>query len=375
MHPNRLRIRNGLPPMPSYLPIKRWMDVSEKVRTAERLLALRQKLRSEVIERAGRDPLLIATWNLRDFDSNRFGHGPRLRESFYYIAEIISAFDLVVLQEVNRNLDALEVLLSILGPEWDYVATDAVEGANGSEERLAFIFRQSKLIFRKIAGEIVLPGGQFTVSGAEGTAREAELGFRRAPYLVAFQAAGGFNFNLCTLHLAYDGLKARDLERFSARLDAIARYLKERQDREREDYIILGDFGVGAPSDILARSLDRHGFSVPEALTRRRASLDPQHYYDQIAFRFVEDRMELAGSGAFQPFDTVFRDNEKDFAAYREMMPAEKADDLWNGGPQSYYTGQWRTWQISDHMLLWAALKVDFSDHFLDQIRKSRGPN
>lgn len=362
--------------MPSYLPIKRWMDVSEKVRTAERLVALRQKLRSEVIERAGRDPLLIATWNLRDFDSNRFGHGPRLRESFYYIAEIISAFDLVALQEVNRNLDALEVLLAILGPEWDYIATDAVEGPNGSEERIAFIFRQSKLIFRKIAGEIVLPGGQRTAPGGdEAPIAGAEPAFRRAPYLAAFQAAGGFNFNLCALHLAYDGLKAQDLERSSGRLDEISRFLKVRQEREREDYIILGDFGIGAPSDILARSLDRYGFSVPEAMTRRRANLDPQQYYDQIAFRFVEDRMELAGSGAFQPFDTVFRDNDEDFAAYRDLMPAEKADDLWNGGPQSYYANQWRTWQISDHMLLWAALKIDFSDHFLDQIRKTGAPH
>ena len=102
--------------MPTYFPIKRWMDAAEKVRTAERLLALRQKLKSEITDRAGRNSLLIATWNLRDFDSNRLGHGPRLRESHYYIAEIISAFDLIALQEISRNLEALETVLSILGP-------------------------------------------------------------------------------------------------------------------------------------------------------------------------------------------------------------------------------------------------------------------
>jgi len=348
------------------------MDVSEKVRTAERLLSLRQTLRSDVLERAGRDPLLIATWNLRDFDSNRYGHGPRLRESFYYIAEIVSTFDLVAIQEVNRNLDALEALLSILGPEWDYIATDAIEGPSGSEERIAFVYRQSKLIFRKIAGEVVLPGGQQTVARQTADHHDASnLGFWRTPYLAGFQAAGGFNFNLCVLHLCYEGMKAQVLDDQSGRLDAVARFLKERQARDREDYVLIGDFGVGAPSDLFARSLDRHGFSVPEALTRRRAGLNRELYYDQIAFRHVEDRLELAGSGSFRPFETVFRDNEQDFAAYRDLMPEEKANDLWNGGPESYYANQWRTWQISDHTLLWAALKVDFSDHLLDSIRKT----
>ncbi len=357
--------------MPSYLPIKRWMDAAEKVRTAERLLALRQALRSEVTERAGRNSLLVATWNLRDFDSNRHGHGPRLRESFYYISEIVSAFDLVALQGINRNIDALETLLAILGPEWDYVATDAIEGADGMEQRLAFVFRQSKLMFRKIAGEIVLPGGQRTAAAGAGEATDTgELSFTRAPFLAAFQAAGGFNFNLCALHVHYEAMKAQQLERHSARLDAIARFLRDRQDRDREDYILLGDFGIGAPSDLFARVLERQGFDVPEALTRRRANLDPQHYYDQIAFRYVEDRLELAGSGAFRPFDAVFRDNGDDFDAYRDLMPPEKADDLWNGGPQGYYTKHWRSWQMSDHLLLWVALKVDFSDHFLDAIRK-----
>ncbi len=359
--------------MPSYLSIKRWMDAAEKVRTAERLLALRQKLRSEVTERAGRDPLLIATWNMRDFDSNHSGHGPRIRESFYYIAEIVSAFDLVALQEVNRNLDALETLLAILGPEWDYIATDTVEHATGSEERLAFVYRQSKLMFRKIAGDIVLPGGQQIAArgGTDDLGEGTELIFNRAPYIASFQAAGGFNFNICVLHLRYEGLKAQQLERHTARLETIARFLKERQDRDREDYLLLGDFGIGAPSDLFARILERNHFAVPEALTRRRANLESDHYYDQIAFRIVEDRLELAGSGAFRPFDAVFRDNEDDFTAYHDLMPADKANDLWNGGPQGYYTRQWRTWQMSDHLLLWIALKVDFSDHFLDAIRKT----
>jgi endonuclease/exonuclease/phosphatase family metal-dependent hydrolase len=306
------------------------MDPVERVRTAEGLQALRKKLRAEVAERAGRDSLLVATWNLHEFDSNRHGHGPRLRESFYYIAEVISAFDLVVLQEVSRNLDGLEELLAILGPEWDYVATDTIESGNGAEERIAFVYRQSKLIYRKISGEIVLPGGQ-NIAARGRTAHQVQdpgLLFNRSPFLAAFQAAGGFNFNLCTLHVRYDGLKAQHIEKHRARLETIARFLRERQDREREDYLLLGDFGICAPTDIFARVLEQCGFNVPEALTRRRANLDPEHYYDQIAFRPVEDRLELAGSGVFHPFDAVFRDNDDGYNAYSDLMPDEKADDL-----------------------------------------------
>jgi endonuclease/exonuclease/phosphatase family metal-dependent hydrolase len=349
------------------------MDPVERVRTAEGLQALRMKLRADVAERAGRDSLLVATWNRHEFDSTRHGHGPRLRASFYYIAEVISAFDLVVLQEVSRNLDGLEELRAILGPEWDYVATDTIESGNGAEERIAFVYRQSKLIYRKISGEIVLPGGQ-NIAARGRTAHQVQdpgLLFNRSPFLAAFQAAGGFNFNLCTLHVRYDGLKAQHIEKHRARLETIARFLRERQDREREDYLLLGDFGIGAPTDIFARVLERCGFNVPEALTRRRANLDPEHYYDQIAFRPVEDRLELAGSGVFRPFDTVFRDNDDGYKAYSDLMPDEKADDLWNGGPQGYYSDQWRRWQISDHLVLWAALKIDFSDHFIEQVRKS----
>ena len=355
--------------MPVYSPIRRWMDSAEKARTAERLLALRQKLSSEITGRVGRDSLLIATWNLRDFDTNRLGHGPRLREAFYYIAEIISAFDIVTLQEVSRNLDALEGVMAILGPEWDYFATAAVD-VGGREERMAFIFRQYKIRFRKIAGEVVLPGGQVTaIRGGENDSRRGEqLQFIRAPFMAAFEA-GALRLNFCVLHLSHMRGGKDNVEQPAGALDAMARFFRERQDREREDYILIGDFGIAAPPD-LGKALERQGFDIPEPLTSKRAYLGGDKYYDQIAFRIRRDRLELGNAGTFPHFDAVFRDNDEDFAAYQDLMPETKANDLWNGGPRGYYTQQWRTWQISDHQPFWVELKVDFSDHYLDMIRK-----
>jgi hypothetical protein len=69
---------------------------------------------------------------------------------------MISCFDLVALQEVNRDLSALETLMGILGREWDYIATDTTEGSGGNDERMAFVYNTEKVWFRKIAGEVVL---------------------------------------------------------------------------------------------------------------------------------------------------------------------------------------------------------------------------
>lgn len=128
-------------------------DLVKRDRAATRLLRLRKQIREEIPPRAVTNSLLLATWNIRDFDSNKFGHGPRLDESFYYIAEIISSFDLVAVQEVNRDTGALRKVMNILGPNWSYIATDVTEGPSGNHERTAFIFDKSKILFRNIVGE------------------------------------------------------------------------------------------------------------------------------------------------------------------------------------------------------------------------------
>lgn len=136
---------------------------------AERLRALKASIAQQVGDAGASTCLRLATWNLKHFgkggrDSGHF----RGIEPLLYIAEIISAFDLVAVQEVNENLDQLDELVSdYLGPEWDYVVTDTTEGSAGNHERLAFVYRAPKVRFQKVAGEIVLPKGQKIV-GPEG---------------------------------------------------------------------------------------------------------------------------------------------------------------------------------------------------------------
>jgi hypothetical protein len=144
----------------------RWEKNSSAI--SERLLRLRRGSLAAVREQRDDSSLLLATWNLRDFDSGEFGWGKRLDESFYYIAEVIDCFDLVALQEINRDLGSFDRLLGILGKkEWDFLLSDVTEGVSGNGERMAYLFRRDKVWFRRIAGEVVLPNGQLIVPASK----------------------------------------------------------------------------------------------------------------------------------------------------------------------------------------------------------------
>lgn len=139
-----------------------------KQRASKKIRALRQAIEAH-IDSAVLPPgtilpsdaskvLRIATWNLREFDSASYGF--RTREAKSYIAEILSYFDLIALQEIRRDLGPLEEIRSLLGPGWSYVATDVTEGSSGNMERMAFLFNTGKVWFRDVAGELTLPDGQ-----------------------------------------------------------------------------------------------------------------------------------------------------------------------------------------------------------------------
>lgn len=156
-------------------------DTDERARVVQNLLDLKEALDKQVPAKEFNENLLISTWNIRDFDSNKFGHGPRLTESLFYLAEIISHYDLVALQEVSQDLGPLGQLMYILGEDWDFIATDVTEGKSGNRERMAFLYDQKRVTFRKIAGEIVLPGEDLLAG---------EQQFARTPSPLPFSRVG-----------------------------------------------------------------------------------------------------------------------------------------------------------------------------------------
>ncbi|GAA3626212.1 hypothetical protein GCM10022200_05700 [Microbacterium awajiense] len=345
-------------------------------RCAERLLAMRATLRGQR-ERRDDSRLLLATWNIRDFDSNRFGMGPRLPETFFYIAEIISCFDLVAVQEVNRDLAPLQKVLDILGPDWDFIATDTTEGRGGNGERMAFLYNRDRVRFRNIAGEIVLPEGQLVVglTGASDPTTSAARGlqFARSPFLVSF-TSGWFKFSLCTVHIYFGDESGDLLERRIAEIDRLAAFLAKRQDDAPrptsggvgnvENFIALGDFNVVSPEHRTMQALLAHGFEVPAAIDGSRIP-GRDHFYDQIATRVRDDRFDVTAGGILDPFADVFRD--EDVEVYRPYFDDELPADPTEEEVRSVYR-RWRTWQMSDHSPLWVEILTDFADQYLRPI-------
>lgn len=139
--------------MPFYQNIK--PGTPQGKRTITKLQELRVQLTKEIPAKQMESNLLLATWNIREFGGTKYGG--RLDESYYYIAEIISKFDLIAIQEVRDNLAALDKVMEILGSYWSYMFTDVTEGREGNSERTAFLFDTRKVRFGGLAGQLVLP--------------------------------------------------------------------------------------------------------------------------------------------------------------------------------------------------------------------------
>lgn len=377
-------------------------------RTIEGLVRLREALRAVLPERTANQTLVLGTWNIRNFDDNRFGHGSRLDESFYYLAEVISAFDIVAVQEICDDITPFERLMSTLGPTHDFIMTDVTEGPSGNSERLAFIYNKAKISFQGVAGEIVLPFEQQISDVTK--ARQ----FARTPFACTFQA-GWFKFNFATVHIYYgkDSMTSAEYERRVKEIDAVAKFIAARAKADKTyNHVLVGDFNI---EDFQSRTFDalaRHGFQI---FRNKEASNAKQtKFYDQISFMPRPGEVTLAhgdggrSNGVFNVFSAVFRDEdfevhdgalrviigkrleaaeadsvtaeaalaaatteakrkkaEKAVAKANAAIAAEKELLASKAKRRTYYLDEWRTFQMSDHLPLFVELKIDFADSYL----------
>ena len=340
--------------MPFYYSLKR-MNRVVRLHTAENLLKLRKRLDMEVPQKTVSDTLLLATWNIREFSDNR-----RL-ESLYYIAEIINRFDLIAIQEVSVNMKGLERLMFLLGDKWDYIVTDSTDGSAGGGERLAFVYDKNKVTFKRIAGEIVLPPDKLI---------DGKLQFARTPYCVAFQA-GWFKFVLTTVHIFYGSTSSVDRKKREKEIDTLTSILSKRAKKEGVSYILLGDFNIPNTKDNTMASLEKYGFTVPQAIKEHPTDLGGTKHYDQIALNLkTEDKMILFSeneqkAGAFNFAETVYTKEDLEF---NRKYFVDKIEGKSEQEIEKYYLSTWRTFEMSDHLPLWVELDIDFSNQYLEGI-------
>ena len=379
--------------MPMYYGLK-YLKKEDRARTIAGLLRLRKQLAKEIPARSVRDSLMLATWNIRDFGGSRLNPSPRLTESLYYMAEIISAFDLVAVQEVNDNMQPFLKMMEILGPTWSYIATDTCEGSGGNGERMAFVYDKGKVMFRNIAGEIVLPKKQ----------EIDEEQFARTPFMVKFQS-GWCRFVLNTVHLYYGADNGEKLQRRIKEIDKIAGFLAGRAEKDEENYILLGDMNIVSPTDDTMKALKKHKFVLPGDLAKEEipkaflvkddesetsgttpeaevkaaakageplggSNMSRNKYYDQIAFYSKKNELELGKSknnaGVLNFYDSVFR--ETDWQSYYDSSTIKPKWGADTAKRKTYFAKQWRTWQMSDHLPLWTELNIDFTEKYLKRI-------
>lgn len=350
--------------MPFYYELAK--NLPDRKRVAATMLRLRTSLDKEIPARTVTDSLLLGTWNLRAFAKP--GRGGRTGESFLYIAEIISRFDLVALQEVREDLGALKHLTGLLGPWWKYIVTDTTEGSEGNYERLAFVYDSRKVRFGGLAGEVVLPPVKLPDGG-----RQPVRQLARTPFLVGFEA-GWFSFMLCTVHILY-GKGVADHPGRLAEIQAIANHLAKRAADRRSwsnNMLLLGDFNIFDNSQKTYKALGDAGFTVPKGLNQvpTNTGVDAR-YFDQIAYNVKDARFAIRQSGVYNLFQVVYRD--ADFSTYRKLA-GRKITHKSNGAlrteaeQRAYFRQTYRTFQMSDHLPLWAELKIEFGGDYLKDI-------
>lgn len=320
-------------------------------RTVEGLLRLKTELDKAIPPKTVDPTLLLATWNLREFGGDK--SGGREKEPLFYIAEIMSRFDMVAVQEVRDNLDALDELMYVLGGWWKYLVSDVTLGTQGNNERHAYIFDTRKLSFGGLAGELV---PEMTKEGGE---LKSNFAFARNPYIAGFRA-GWFKFTICTQHFYYGESKADDPQRLLEAKTVVELLKKRMKSKDAWAYntILLGDFNIFSTDDETFKAIGKGDFEIPASLKGTYTNAAKDKPFDQIAFlsRDVKTQMALAKSGTFPFFDHVYRDSDRQ--VYQPNMTENEYK-------------QWRTFKMSDHLPLWVEVGVDFGKEYLERKMKS----
>ncbi len=226
-------------------------------------------------------PMRIATWNLRKFSD-------RARPDVAAIARLIrsSEYDLLAIQEVQQQGQAVQRLRMALGEPWRHVISDQT----GNHERFAFLYR---------ADVIQTVTDPAFIDSPESPA------FDRVPFTGRFRA-GNFDFTLMTVHLWYGD--ANSNPRRQQEVQALARiYEQFLATSDDKDLILLGDFNEFRTGGYL-HYLESLGL---QRLNSAPTNLSSTQAYDNILIHPTHTR-EVAGRTGVLMFDeTEFANDDK----------------------------------------------------------------
>ena len=280
------------------------------------------------------DTLLIASWNIANL-----GLQKRRDIDYRIIAEMISWFDLVALQEVNDNLEGLRAIQSHLPDSYQALFSDKA----GNNERLTFLYDVTKVKLLEKVGEIAIPPSDHEDINLENVT-QLFVGFDRNPYLASF-TVGDFRFMLVNVHLYYGDDSLESIQRRSLETYAVARWadLRRRSKyRYADNIIVLGDFNLPKvdPDDAIYKALTKRGLQLPDHSTEIGSSISTDAAYDQIAFFPGPTKRAFTGAAGVFDFDGAL------------------FGDLWESRTSTQFNAYMR-YYISDHRLLWSEFALN----------------
>jgi len=279
------------------------------------------------------DHLLLATWNVANL-----GVQQRREKDYQIIAEIVSRFDLIAMQEVNDNLSGIRGIKQKLPPSYRLLFSEP----GGNKERLTFIYDSTKVTPLEKFGKLTIPPSDLRNIKLPGITQKFE-GFDRNPYVGSFQV-GNFQFVLVNVHLFFGSDAPVSMNRRSLETFAVARWADNRH-RSPNAYLpnimALGDFNMpkAEPGDPIYDVLTSRGLKIPRHTSEVGSSTASDSHYDQIGF--FSGGTETAFTNRMNVF-------EFDGALFKGLW--ERNDtELFNAYVRYY---------ISDHRPLWAEFKI-----------------
>ncbi len=280
--------------------------------------------------------VLLATWNVANL-----GQHVRRDEDLRVIAEMLSWFELIAVQEVADNRRDFDRVVELMGVRFAPLFNDTA----GNNERAAFIYDTRRVALGPQVGEVGIVESDRTWIRLPGIHRDFQ-GFNRNPFIASFRVEST-DLLLANCHLIFgksgsaaeiaESLELRQLEAY-----AIARWCDLRrldQDRYTRHILAVGDFNLprAEPGDPLYEALTRRGLRIPPHETRVPTNVSRDSDYDQLAI-VPHLQRHIADSGVFD-FDAVLFGEIWD-----ERRPAH-----------------WRTctkYYVSDHRPVWMQLRL-----------------
>ena len=286
------------------------------------------------VGRAGH--VLIATWNIANLGVHK-----RRTIDHSVIAEILSWFEVVAVQEVADNLADFLAVTQHMPEYFRWIFSDRA----GNDERSAYVYDTRRVGLGPKIGEVAIVDSDRRYVKLPGITRKF-TGFNRNPYLASFTVENT-SLLLANCHLLFgpqnsSSARKASMERRQLEAYAIARWCDLRRGDKHawtKNIMAVGDFNLpeAVPGDPVFEALTDRGLKLPPHSTRIPTNVSNSADYDQIA-------------GAPGLMTKIVNEGVFDFdgAIFANIFDAN-APGYWRRCAKYY---------ISDHRPLWMQFKL-----------------